>query len=163
MSSSTLVLTTNLTGQSYKDLQSAARQWNRALGKPAVKIKQGPVSSSTTTMDGINSIKTGELESNKLGLTEIHTKTTTDPKKGTSSKSEVDIVIKPVNDRDIFKATALHEIGHALGAGHINNSDAIMNASLEIGGNSTPPTKLTSADIKAVKNARKGNNIDYSA
>ena len=56
-----------------------------------------------------------------------------------------------MNDDDVLKAVALHEIGHALGAEHVSDENAVMNATLETGNNSNIPTKLTQSDVSSIK------------
>jgi hypothetical protein len=146
--SSTLVLKTNLGGKNYNIVNDAANEWNSALGREAVKIERGNVSSNPRTADGVNSLTTGNLPGNALGVTYSHVET----QSGKPTIKEEDIVIEPINNEEEFKAVALHEIGHALGAEHVKNEDAVMNATLETGDNSKIPTKLTQADINAVKN-----------
>jgi len=154
VSSPSIVLTTDLRGQNYKDFDNATKEWNKALQKPAVMVTTGPVSKNPTIMDGKNSVTIGNLQNDVLGKTYIKTES------GTTNKREVDIVIDPMANRDVFKTTALHEIGHALGAGHTSNTNTIMNPTIEIGGNTKPQTKITQEDINAVRHAT-GTNINY--
>ena len=154
VSSPNLVFTTDLTGQEYKDFDAATRDWNNALGKRAVRVRAGLVSKNPDKMDGIDSVTIGDLRDNELGKTYIKTET------GATNKHEVDIVIDPVGDRNVFRTIALHEIGHALGADHTSGSDTIMNPVIELGGSSRPQTKITEEDVNAVKRGA-GSNIDY--
>jgi predicted Zn-dependent protease len=149
--SSVLVLNTNLGGKNYNIVKEAADEWNKALGREAVRIEKGKVSTNPKSGDNINSITTGNIPGSPLGVTYSHIKTTTSPSAGKLTTKEEDIVIEPTNDEDVLKAVALHEIGHALGAEHVSDENAVMNATLETGDNSNVPTKLTQSDISSIK------------